>query len=143
MDFARDQFISKLERTAALFRELFEKDPHGMIIGYEEREHLKELSRRNEKIIGKLKSREFSVAVVGLEKAGKSTLGNALIHAIVLPEYTERCTFTTTEIRAGASDEAEIFFYTREEFNANFQKLLSAIGYSGNADFDSVNLETF
>ena len=131
MDFARAQFISKLERTAALFRELFEKDPHGMIIGYDDREHLKELSRRNEKIIGKLKSREFSVAVVGLEKAGKSTLGNAL------------CTFTTTEIRAGASDEAEIFFYTREEFNANFQKMLSALGYSGNADFDSMNLETF
>ena len=91
----------KLENTASLFQQLFEKDPHGMIIGYEEREHLKELQRRNEKVLNKLKSREFSVAVVGLEKAGKSTLGNALINAIVLPEYTERCTYTTTEIRAG------------------------------------------
>ncbi len=139
----REQFISKLENTSRLFQQLFEKDPHGMIIGYEEREYLKELQRRNEKVLNKLKSREFSVAVVGLEKAGKSTLGNALIHSIVLPEYTERCTYTTTEIRSGKSDEAEIFFYGRDEFNVNFQKMLKAIGYSGNADFESMTLETF
>ena len=33
----REQFILKLENTASLFQQLFEKDPHGMIIGYEER----------------------------------------------------------------------------------------------------------
>lgn len=138
-----EQFILKLENTAMLFQQLFEKDPHSMIIGYEEREHLKELQRRNEKILKKLKSREFSVAVVGLEKAGKSTLGNSLIHAIVLPEYTERCTYTTTEIRAGDQDEAEIFFYTRDEFNSNFRKMLKAIGYDGSADFESMDFNTF
>ena len=140
---SRDNFILKLDNMSSLFQQLFEKDPHGMIIGYEEREHLKDLQRRNEKVLNKLKSKEFTVSVVGLEKAGKSTLGNSLIHSIVLPEYTERCTYTTTEIRAGSADEAEIFFYGRDEFNANFQKMLKVIGYEGNADFESMNLETF
>ena len=140
---AREQFVQKLEKTSELFRLLFEKDPSGMIIGFEEREQLKTLQRRNEAVLKKLKSKEFSVAVVGLEKAGKSTLGNALISSIVLPEYTERCTYTTTEIRAGDEDEAKIFFYSREEFNDNFKKLLNAIGYKVAADFESLTLETF
>ena len=139
----RESLVQKIENSAALFNELFEKDPNGMIISYEKRAELKELQRRNANVLHKLKSREFSVAVVGLEKAGKSTLGNALIRAIVLPEYTERCTFTTTEIRAGSEDEAEIHFYSREEFNTDFKKMLGAIGYHGNADFESMDLDTF
>lgn len=74
-----------------------------MIIGFDERERLRGLFERNKIILEKLKSREFTVAIVGLEKAGKSTLGNALINSEILPEYTERCTYTTTELRAGGS----------------------------------------
>lgn len=140
---AREQFIRKLEKTAELFQMLFDKDPSGMIIGFEERETLKNLQHRNEAVLKKLKTKEFSVAVVGLEKAGKSTLGNALISAIVLPEYTERCTYTTTEIRWGAEDEATIFFYKREQFNDYFKSLLNAIGYTVAADFESLTLDTF
>ena len=143
LDGIREAFIQKLERTAGLFQQLFEKDPNEMIIGYDDRAKLKDLQKRNENVLKKLKSKEFSVAVVGLEKAGKSTLGNALIKSVVLPEYTERCTYTTTEIRNGANDEAEIFFYSREEFNNDFKKLLNSLGYSGNADFESMNIETF
>lgn len=36
-----------------------------------------------------------------------------------------------------------IFFYGIEKFNANFQNMLKAIGYEGNADFESMRLETF
>ena len=34
---ARDNFILKLENMSSLFQQLFEKEPHGMIIGYEKR----------------------------------------------------------------------------------------------------------
>ena len=139
----REEIIQKLERTSGLFDQLFEKDPDGMIIGYEQRAELRTLKARNEKILQKLKTREFTVAVVGLEKAGKSTLGNALIKSIMLPEYTERCTYTTTEIRAGDVDEAEIFFYSKEEFDRNFQALMRSVEYGGNADFRTMNLDVF
>ena len=125
MDSAREQFIKKLENAAGLFQELFEKDPHGMIIGYEERERLKDLKRRNENVLNKLKSREFSVAVVGLEKAGKSTLGNALIRSIVLPEYPERCTYTTTDSRGRQRRGGNFFLQPRRiwrQFPENAQR---------------------
>ena len=119
------------------------KDKEGMIIGFDEREKLRELSERNSIILKKLKSREFTVAVVGLEKAGKSTLGNALINSEILPEYTERCTYTTTELRAGEQNEAEITFYTEEEFSRIFREMLSSVGYDAAADFRTITPETF
>lgn len=114
-----------------------------MIIGFNEREKLQGLSERNRVILEKLKSREFTVAVVGLEKAGKSTLGNALINSEILPEYTERCTYTTTELRAGEQNEAEITFYTEDEFSKIFRDMLSSVGYDAAADFRTITPETF
>ena len=67
-------------------------------------------------MLKKLRNHEFTVAVVGLETAGKSTLANVLLKLIVLPEYTERCTYTTTVIRSGNVDSAEGYFYSREKF---------------------------
>ncbi|MBR5914649.1 MAG: dynamin family protein [Selenomonadaceae bacterium] len=97
----------------------------------------------NKKILKKLESREFTVAIVGLEKAGKSTLGNALINLMVLPEYTERCTYTTTEIRAGDTNIAEVYFYGIDEFNKNFQRMLSEIEYPDAVNFSSMTLDAF
>jgi len=78
-----------------------------------------------------------------LEKAGKSTLGNALINSMVLPEYAARCTYTTTEIRAGDTDVAEVYFYSRDEFNKNFKRMLNDVHYPDAADFSTMTLETF
>ena len=78
-----------------------------------------------------------------MEKAGKSTLGNALINSMVLPEYAARCTYTTTEIRAGDTDVAEVYFYSRDEFNKNFKRMLNDVHYPDAADFDTMTLETF
>ncbi len=100
-DEEKSAFIRKLERQEECFSELFAKDKDGIIIGHTERDTLSRLRERNTAVLARLKSREFAVAVVGLEKAGKSTLGNALINSEILPEYTERCTYTTTELRAG------------------------------------------
>lgn len=137
------QFINKLDRTEKLFNEIFEKDAHSLIINGENRNTLFDLRTRNDVILKKLKSKEFTVAVVGLEKAGKSTLGNALIKSLVLPEYAERCTYTTTEIRAGSVDEAVVSFYTRAEFNERFKDMFRAIEYPNEVDFATMRLDVF
>ena len=136
-------FIRKLEKQEECFSELFAKDKDGIIIGPAERQTLAALRERNSAVLGRLRSREFAVAVVGLEKAGKSTLGNALINSEILPEYTERCTYTTTELRAGDRNEAEITFYTDEEFSRIFRDMLASVGYNGNADFRNITPEDF
>ena len=46
----------------------------------------------------RLKKREFRIAIVGLEKAGKSTFLNAWLECDLLPAKAARCTFTTTQI---------------------------------------------
>ena len=48
---------------------------------------------------------------------------------MVLPEYTERCTYTTTEIRAGKNDIGKIVFYNADEFNNDFISMLKALKY--------------
>ena len=62
---------------------------------------------------------------------------------MVLPEYTSRCTYTTTEIRAGDTDVAEVYFYKRDDFNKNFKRMLNDIKYPDAADFSTMTLETF
>ena len=139
----KQEFIEKLNHADKTFNEIFTADSESLVIQGTERETLKELCENNKKILNKLRSREFTVAVVGLEKAGKSTLGNALIKSMVLPEYSERCTYTTTEIRAGDNDVAEVYFYSREEFNKNFKRMLNEVKYPDAIDFSSMTLETF
>lgn len=136
-------FIDKLDKAEKVFQEIFEKDKDGMVIGYEERQELEKLRKKNKRILDKLQKQEFTVAVVGLEKAGKSTLGNALIKKDMLPEYTERCTYTTTEIRAGSEDFAQVYFYGHEEFQKKFQEMLKAVRYEKNADFFALERSSF
>ena len=54
--------------------------------------------------LGRLKKREFRIAVVGLEKAGKSTFINAWLECDLLPAKAARCTFTTTQIYSVVND---------------------------------------
>ena len=52
-------------------------------------------------------------------------------------------TYTTTEIRAGNTDVAEVYFYSRDEFNKNFKRMLNDVQYPDAADFSTMTLETF
>jgi GTPase SAR1 family protein len=83
---------------------------------------------KNKKYLHKLESNEFEIAIVGLEKAGKSTFANALIENSVLPSAPERCTFTSTRLVNG-SDRAVVEFYNESEFEDIFQNLLKDIEY--------------
>lgn len=140
---SKQDFIDKLGRADKIFKDIFTVDSDGLVIQGEERDELRNLQAANKKILDKLKSREFTVAIVGLENSGKSTLGNALIKDIVLPEYEARCTYTTTEMRAGSVDIAEVYFYSHEEFNKKFQEMLALVKYPDESDFETLSLESF
>ena len=141
----QQKFIEKLDENDRIFEEIISKDPNGMVIPFgEERNELERLRKRNQKVLTKLRTREFTVAVVGLEKAGKSTLGNALLKRNILPEYFERCTYTTTKICTGDQDHGRIYFYSAEEFKKNFADTLKIVlQYPQHADFDTMDLNTF
>ena len=67
----------------------------------------------------RLKKREFRIAVVGLEKAGKSTFINAWLECDLLPAKAARCTFTTTQIYSVINDadqKLEVQVKTDEQF---------------------------
>lgn len=67
----------------------------------------------------RLKKREFRIAVVGLEKAGKSTFVNAWLECDLLPAKGGRCTFTTTQIYSVNNDSQqrlEVQAKTDEQF---------------------------
>lgn len=170
----RQDFIAKLTAADESFTKIFETDSDKLVItedlrmvetdsgefvllcdalengrkkSFKVREKLKALQEASKKIRDKLDKREFTVAIVGLENSGKSSLGNALIDLMALPEYRERCTYTTTEIRASKTNvsSAEVYFYTYEEFNAIFRQMLGVVGYptAANADFMTMGVQAF
>ena len=78
----------------------------------------------------RLKKREFRIAVVGLEKAGKSTFINAWLQCDLLPAKGGRCTFTTTQIYSVENESEqrlEVQARTEEEF-INLLKELEKVG---------------
>lgn len=110
--------IENLLKIAELHNRLFHRDM------------LQELHKRYEecqRLYKKLDKNEFEIAVVGLEKAGKSTFANALIKNKILPDADERCTYTSTCIYYGA-DKARVKFFSYEEFDRNFRQKLQSMG---------------
>lgn len=80
--------------------------------------------------LDRLKKREFRIAVVGLEKAGKSTFINAWLECDLLPAKGGRCTFTTTQIYSVAN-ESEQRLEVQPRTEAQFMKLLEDLQKPG------------
>ena len=139
------KLVGSIEKADGTFRRILDVDPDQLVISYGERAQIEKLIGRNERLLEKIRSQEFEIAVVGLEKAGKSTLSNALIRVNVLPAESERCTFTKTEIRSGTEDRAWVEFYTPEEFDAIFRGQLGELGYEpcSLAEFSLDDFEEF
>ncbi|MGV8120117.1 MAG: dynamin family protein [Candidatus Xenobiia bacterium LiM19] len=116
----RTEYIQKLEiaSTAAdICQDLVQKVSHPSLLSI--RPELKVIREQLEKELERLKGNCFNVAVIGLEKAGKSLLLNAWLGADVLPSMPERCTYTSTELWSAPSPEEEryiIEYYGRDEF---------------------------
>lgn len=120
--------IEQLQQHNQLLDELISKNHQVRLLDSEQVKKLADIKQKNEKFIYKLESNEFEIAIVGLEKAGKSTFANALIKNNILPSAPERCTFTSTRLVSGA-DKASVQFYTEAEFEQIFQELLQEISY--------------
>ena len=105
---------------------------------------LKSFKQDVDKILKKLEKKEFAVAIVGLENAGKSTLGNVLMGLRILPDSTVRCTFTTTELRASQDNNDNkgiVEFYNTENFDSDvFQPKLASIQFPNPEPFQNFNL---
>lgn len=105
LDFIREQLgfsMRALQAIQELLQFIRKKDVKDvlMTIEYEIRQNLEDQLRLIDKPL-------FEVAVVGKEKACKSTLLNSWLDFKLLPTNKERCTYTTIEIRscADSSDE--------------------------------------
>ena len=120
--------ILALQSQNELIEKLRKKNTILKIFGQEELGQMDSIFNSNGKYLHKLESNEFEIAIVGLEKAGKSTFANALIESTVLPSAPERCTFTSTRLISG-SDKAVIQFYSESEFDKIFKELLKEIEY--------------
>ena len=139
----KSELIARIQRDNQLV-ELILNNTDLELANHQQIDQLHKIKAKNEKYIKKLKSNEFEVAIVGLEKAGKSTFANALICNDVLPSAPERCTFTTTKLVSG-SDEAIIKFYTESEFEEIFRMMLKEIQYPNaeNESFKTIDKEKF
>lgn len=118
----------KIIKQQEVMNTILEKNDKLNIIPHKDLESLKAIAKKNDILLHKLQSKEFEIAIVGLEKAGKSTFANALIESNILPSAPERCTFTSTRLIHG-DDEAKVTFYTEHEFNDIFINLLKEINY--------------
>lgn len=99
----------------------------------------------SEKLLHKLRNDEFEIAIVGLEKAGKSSFSNALIENNLLPTDELRCTYTSTCITYNEEDNATVVFYTREEFARDFSDKLAKMGieHPENYSFEVLTKEQY
>ncbi len=101
---------------------------YSSIIGESRSVELRKIHKKLHFLLDKLKNNTFEVAIVGLEKSGKSTFANAFMGCDILPTKDARCTYTATRICYGTDDKAEVKFYSTNEFNEGFQQKLLALG---------------
>lgn len=138
-------YLSLLKTGNGTIDDILKLDDESHIMSTEERALIKECYEKNSVSIQKLEKDLFEVAVVGLEKAGKSTFANALISNKILPDASIRCTYTATQLEFGDEDKAVVEFYSFNEFNEKFINLLKSVEYdtSGLKGFESLELADF
>ncbi|WP_303820069.1 dynamin family protein [Actinobacillus minor] len=122
----KQTLLSQVINLNQICEKILESDKEVLFLESEKRNELNGYINNNQDYITRLNKKEIEIAVVGLEKAGKSTFANALLESVLLPSSTERCTFTSTSIRHG-EDKAVIQFYTEQEFQQQFDELLNVI----------------
>lgn len=116
-------------------------DGSNELISYPLQDELLSIKSAAERLRKKLETNEFEIAIVGLEKAGKSTFANALMGNDILPAKDARCTYTSTNIRYGSYDEATVEFFGKDEFNEDFKRKLSKLSISSDMSFDEWTIE--
>lgn len=120
-------YVEKLEQIISGITKILDLRGN-RIVTPEMASSLLQLRSDAESLLPKLKKGEFEIAVVGVEKAGKSSFSNALIGLTALPTADERCTFTSTCIRPGEESFADVSFYSQQEFERSFREKLEELG---------------
>lgn len=116
----QEKFIKTFGKLVEVFENLNQDKVALKLIGDEKKETLSKLRDDSKAIFDKLSEGKFTVAIVGLENSGKSTLGNALIGIPnLLPTYGLRCTYTVTKVLAGDTERAEVSIYTLQNSNGS------------------------
>ncbi len=117
--------LTRLEKTSVLSDKLITlSNQTGVDVPPEVRQKLELEHARLNRQLERLRANRFEVAVIGLEKAGKSALLNAWLGQEILPSARERCTFTSTEIWSAQTDLDQLIsiqYYSREDI-ATLQK---------------------
>lgn len=136
-------YENKLKRQINCISEILAMETCG-VIDSATKKSLSELKEKASRLLTKLQKNEFEIAIVGLEKAGKSTTANAMMGYNILPSEEQRCTYTTTSICSG-DDTAEIVFFGTEEFDKKFASNLRRMGISNpeGYSFAATSLETY
>lgn len=118
-----DETIHSIDRFDALDQEKEIIEPDQFERLYIQKDNLKKLHH-------KLDTGELEVAVVGLEKAGKSKFSSAFVNKPGLfPSADERCTFTSTALRYGSQDMARVEFYSKKDFYDKVSAMLADVEY--------------
>lgn len=143
----REEYITKLKDQIKAINDILKMDL-GTVISTELRKQLRALKYEAEIVLHKLVNNEFEIAIVGLEKAGKSTFANALMESNLLPAKDLRCTFTSTQIEYSGDDKddnATVSFYSTEEFNNDFKDKLCKLGFPNyeQYSFDIIDEEKY
>ena len=143
IDKEREEYILKLDSQINGIEKILKLNSNGLI-----KENLRnELQKIKEKALEikrKLKNNEFEIAIVGLEKSGKSSFANAFIENNILPTDDERCTYTSTCIKYGYNT-ANVVFYSVQEFNRSFREKLELMNISGfeNMSYNTLSIEDY
>ena len=128
-DIERELYIGKLENIIDGIEKI-NAIKNSRIINSDTTANLENFKNDAKKLLKKLEKGEFEIAVIGLEKAGKSSFSNAIMDNDVLPTADARCTYTATCIKAGDVDHAIVTFFSVEEFNKAFRDKLNLLGIS-------------
>lgn len=138
------EYAKKLKNQIQGIDRILSMNTYGLITP-EMGNKLHSLKERAEKLNKKLETNECEIAIVGMEKAGKSTFANALMESDILPTKEARCTYTSTSIRFAKNDTAEIKFFTREEFNDKLNTNLTKlhIPHADTLSFESLELNDY
>ncbi len=143
----RQLYIEKLEKQQEVIDQILSLDL-GSVLSLEARAELEKLRKKAKSYTKKLKNNEYEVAIVGMEKAGKSTFANALMELDFFPTGDERCTYTSTKIEYNDEDRedyAKVSFYTTETFDDSFRKNLKKLGIENSDKFSykTLSLEQY
>ncbi len=127
----REEYIQKLESQMQSIDRILKMDT-GTVVDTGVKKRLRDLKAEAASVLKKLRNNEFEIAVIGMEKAGKSTFANALMESNLLPAKGPRCTFTATRIEysgEGQEDSAAVSFYTADAFDRDFKDKLRNLGF--------------